>query len=52
MTRPPRGDLMQASAVLASFVFDAATRTERLPREPLPKPLPARTADTTASAGR
>lgn len=35
-------DLMQASAVLASFVYDAATRSEMLPRKPLPKPLPKR----------
>ncbi len=33
-------DLMQASAVLASFVYEAATRPEMLPRKPLPKPLP------------
>jgi hypothetical protein len=31
---------MQASAVLASFVYNAATRPEMLPRKPLPKPLP------------
>jgi carboxypeptidase Q len=36
------GDLMQASAVLASFVYDAAMRPEKLPRKPLPKPLPAK----------
>jgi hypothetical protein len=29
-------DLMQASAVIASVVYDAATRTERLPRRGLP----------------
>src|SRR5262249_40244907 len=29
-------DLMQASAILASFVYDAATRPEPLPRKPLP----------------
>jgi len=34
------GDLMQASAILASVVYDAATREEMLPRKPLPKPLP------------
>ena len=34
------GDLMQASAILASFVYNAATRPEMLPRKPLPKPLP------------
>ncbi|HEU4401462.1 MAG TPA: M20/M25/M40 family metallo-hydrolase, partial [Candidatus Polarisedimenticolia bacterium] len=33
------GDLMQASAILASFVYNAATRPEMLPRKPLPKPL-------------
>jgi Zn-dependent M28 family amino/carboxypeptidase len=33
-------DLMQASAVVASFVYNAATRPEKLPRKPLPKPLP------------
>jgi carboxypeptidase Q len=36
------GDLMQASAVLASFVYNAAMRPEKLPRKPLPKPLPAK----------
>jgi carboxypeptidase Q len=30
-------DLMQASAVIASVVYDAANRTERLPRRELPK---------------
>jgi carboxypeptidase Q len=34
------GDLMQAAAVLASCVYEAATRPELLPRKPLPKPLP------------
>jgi hypothetical protein len=34
------GDLMQAAAILASFVYDAATRPEMLPRKPLPNPLP------------
>jgi carboxypeptidase Q len=33
-------DLMQASAILAWFVYQAATRPELLPRKPLPKPLP------------
>jgi Zn-dependent M28 family amino/carboxypeptidase len=31
------GDLMQAAAVIASVVYDAANRTEMLPRKPLPK---------------
>ena len=38
----PAGDMMQAAAVLASFVYDAATRPEMLPRKPLPAPLPAK----------
>jgi hypothetical protein len=33
-------DLMQASAVLASVVYQAATRESMLPRKPLPKPWP------------
>jgi carboxypeptidase Q len=39
------GDLMQASAIVASFVYNAATRPEMLPRKPLPKPLPPKTAE-------
>ena len=35
-------DLMQASAVLASFVYHTANRTGMLPRKPLPRPLPPR----------
>ncbi len=34
------GDLMQASAIIASFVYQTAVRDEMLPREPLPKPKP------------
>ncbi len=33
-------DLMQASAVVASFVYNAANHPELLPCKPLPKPLP------------
>ena len=36
----PAGDLLQAAAVLASFVYDAANRPEMLPRKPLPPALP------------
>ncbi len=32
------GDLMQSSAIMASFVYNAATRPEMMPRKPLPKP--------------
>lgn len=34
------GDLMQASAILASFVYNAATRPGMLSRKPQPAPLP------------
>ncbi len=37
-------DLMQASAVIASVVYDAANRTDMLPRKPLPSPQDANTA--------
>src|SRR5215467_9813711 len=37
-------DLMQAAAVMAWFVYNAANRPEMLPRKPLPKKLPPRTA--------
>jgi len=36
-------DLMQASAIVASFVYNAANRPDKLPRKPLPKPMPPRT---------
>jgi hypothetical protein len=46
-------DLMQASAVMASFVYHAATRPEMLPRKPLPPPLPKqKTTGSPAAAGR
>jgi Zn-dependent M28 family amino/carboxypeptidase len=32
------GDLMQASAIVASFVYNTANRSEMLPRKPLPEP--------------
>jgi len=33
-----RADLMQASVIMASFVYNAAMREEKFPRKPLPKP--------------
>ena len=36
--RLQRGDLMQSAAVIASVVYHAATRSEMLPRKPMPKP--------------
>jgi hypothetical protein len=43
--RLQRGDLMQASAVIASVVYHAANRPELLPRKPLPKPEPKKTPE-------
>jgi len=43
------GDLMQAAAIMASFVYDAANRPEMLPRKPLPKPLPPKPHDSSRS---
>jgi Zn-dependent M28 family amino/carboxypeptidase len=37
-----KADMMQASAIMASFVYNAAMRPEMLPRKPLPKPQPAK----------
>lgn len=36
------GDLMQASAVMATMVYETAVRAERIPRKDLPKPTPRR----------
>lgn len=38
--RIQKGDMMQASVIMASFVYHAAMREEKLPRKPLPKPAP------------
>jgi hypothetical protein len=43
------GDLMQISAVIASLVYNTATREEMLPRKPLPKPPPKRTPENGAA---
>jgi carboxypeptidase Q len=39
--RVQRADMSQMAAIVASFVYNAATRDEMLPRKPLPKPQPA-----------
>ncbi len=44
--RVQKGDLMQAAAVVASFVYNTAMREEMLPRVPLPKPQPRRNRNT------
>jgi len=36
------GDLMQAAAVMAAAVYQAAVREDMMPRQPLPPPLPPR----------
>jgi carboxypeptidase Q len=38
--RVQRDDLQQAAAIVASFVYNTATREEMLPRKPLPPPAP------------
>ena len=35
--RVQASDLMQASAIVASFAYNAANRAELLPRKPMPK---------------
>ncbi|HZU26205.1 MAG TPA: M20/M25/M40 family metallo-hydrolase [Bryobacteraceae bacterium] len=48
-------DLMQCAAVIASVVYDAATRGSMLPRKPLPKPepkLPASLPGVSTAAGQ
>jgi len=34
-------DMMRNAVIVASFVYDAANREEKLPRKPLPKPTPS-----------
>ena len=36
--RAQPADLMQAAAIIASFVYHTANRKDMLPRKPLPKP--------------
>jgi carboxypeptidase Q len=45
-------DLMQASAIMTSFVYHAATRPDMLPRKPLPQPLPKQMLAGPREAGR
>jgi len=50
--RAPKGDLAQAAVVMASFVYDAAMRDEKLPRKPLPPwPLPPEETSEKDGAG-
>ena len=43
--RVQKGDLMQAAAIIASFVYNTAMRDDMIPRKALPKPRPS-TFDT------
>ena len=43
------GDLMKNAVIVASFVYHAANRDERLPRTPLPRPQPAADRRQTAN---
>jgi hypothetical protein len=44
-------DLMQASAVMASVIYHAANRPEKMPRKPLPEPEPKWTPGAAATSG-
>ncbi len=44
-------DLMQAAAIVATFVWQAANRPEMLPRKPLPPPLPPKKEGGASAAG-
>ncbi len=50
--RAQPADLMQAAAIVASFVYNAANRDQMLPRKPLPEPQPLEKPDSAAAAGR
>ena len=43
-------DLEQAAVIIASMVYNAATRPEKLPRKPLPKARPPRPGEDTPAA--
>src|SRR5580700_2874242 len=43
-------DLEQAAAIIASMVYNAATRPEKLPRKPLPKARPPRPGEDAPAA--
>jgi len=48
--RLQKGDAMQMSAIVASIVYNAATRPELLPRKPMPEPRPERDEHETPAA--
>ncbi len=49
--RLQKEDLMQASVVIACFVYDAAMRDGMMPRKPMPRDEPARPAEAPAVKG-
>jgi len=49
--RLQRDDLMQASVVIACFVYNAAMRDGMMPRKPMPKDQPPRPEETPAEKG-
>jgi carboxypeptidase Q len=49
--RVQKGDVMQASAIMAWFVYNTATRAEMMPRVPMPKPLPQPVTKTPQATG-
>ncbi len=49
--RLQKEDLMQASVVIASFVYNAAMRDGMMPRKPMPKDQPPRPQETPAARG-
>jgi hypothetical protein len=50
--RMQREDMMQASVIMAAFVYNAATRPEMFPRKPLPKDAQPAPASPTVGAGK
>jgi len=51
MDRVPKADLMQMSAILASFAYHAANRSDMIPRKAMPKPQPQRPAAAPPATG-
>jgi carboxypeptidase Q len=50
--RLQKEDMMQASAIMASFVYHAAMREERFPRKPMPRDRPQPTTPPASPAAR
>ena len=48
--RLDKDDLMEASVIMATFAYEAATRDSMLPRKPLPTEEPERPEDSAAAA--